>query len=79
MRRLFSSAFLFIYIGFFIFSPFVSAQGAPTGDNAKTLEITLSATAIANENFDVTVRAVKPDGSTNTTFTGTIYFAVEKA
>jgi hypothetical protein len=79
MRRVFSSILLLIFIGFFTLSPFVSAQGTATGDNAKTFEITLPATAIANENFDVTIRALKADGSTNTTFTGTIYFAVEKA
>ncbi len=77
MRRLFSSVFLFIYVGLFVLSPFVSAQGTTTGDNAKTFELTVPATARANEAFSVTVKALKPDGSINTAYVWTIDFAVE--
>lgn len=36
----------------------------------------LPATARANEAFDVTVKALKPDGTINTTYEGSIYFDV---
>jgi hypothetical protein len=34
-------------------------------------------TVRANEAFDVTVKALKPDGSINTTYEGSIFFSVD--
>lgn len=36
----------------------------------------MPATAKANEAFDVTVKALKPDGTTNVTYVGSIFFSV---
>jgi hypothetical protein len=68
MRRIFSSAFLVIYIGFLSLTPFVSAQGTPTGDATKTFELIMPATGRANEAFSLTVKALQLDGTVDTTY-----------
>jgi len=60
----------------FIVSPLVSAQAATGDATAPLFELTVPSTARANEAFDVTVKALKADGTINTTFTGGIFFSV---
>lgn len=77
MRRFLSSLTTTLYIIFFIVSPLVSAQGAPTGDASSPMfELTVPASARVNEAFDVTVKAKNTDGTLNTQYEGGIFFSV---
>lgn len=69
MRRLISSALAILYSILFSVSPLVSAQAA-NGDlsTPPVFELTIPATYTVNEAFDVTVKALKPDGTVNTTY-----------
>ncbi len=76
MRRFFSSIIAILYAALFVVSPLVSAQAA-TGDATSPLfELTVPATARANEAFDVTVKAKNTDGTINTKYEGGIFFSV---
>lgn len=77
MRRFLSFTISLLYTAVFIGSPLVSAQGTNNGDaTAPAFELIVPATARANEAFDVTVKALNSDGTTNTTYTGSISFSV---
>jgi len=73
MRRFFSSVLLLSYTGLFLFSPFASAQVAKGA-----FDLIIPDTARVNEAIDVTVKALKPDASTNTTYEGSISFDIDK-
>lgn len=76
MRRFLSSAIALLYTAVFIISPAAIAQAAEWDATKPPFELVLPATARANEAFDVTVKALKPDGTINTTYEGSIYFDV---
>ncbi len=76
MRRIFSSILAVLYATLFIVSPLVSAQATSGDDAPPAFDLVMPATATANEAFSVTVKALKPDGSINTSYVGSISFAV---
>lgn len=76
MRRFLSFTLTLLYTTVFIVSPSIFAQ-ASTGDaTSKMFELIVPTTARTNEAFDVTVKAKNPDGTINTTYEGSIFFAV---
>lgn len=69
MRRLLSFALIFTYTVLSSVSPLLFAQAAEGDPGADPFELIVPATARVNEAFDVTVKAKKPDGTINTTYT----------
>ncbi len=80
MRRFLSSVLAILYSIVFLVSPLVNAQGTSNGDasNPPVFELTIPTTYPANEAFDVTVKALKLDGTVNTTYEGSINFDIDK-
>lgn len=80
MRRFLSSITALLYTAVFIVSPVVVAQAAEwETPPPPAFDLVFPVTARANEAFDVTVKALKPDGTINTMYEGSIVFAVEPA
>lgn len=74
MRRFLSVIIASLYTVFYVLSPVLFAQVA----NEDMFELIIPASARANEAFDVTVKALKADGTTNTAYAGSIAFEVLK-